>query len=107
MFEFMLLAFAAAFGFAVSGSVSALLQWLTNRPVGFAVPEGGAVRYLVAALKFMLAGPYIMVQVSLRARFIDQKSWGVLGGGITIATIWSICSGILLIDLMLRVGALG
>jgi hypothetical protein len=107
MFELLLLVFAAAFGFAAAGSISALLQWLTNRPVVFAVPEGGAIGYLVAALKFMLAGPYIVVQASFRARFVDQKSWGVLGGGITIAAIWSICTGILLIDLMLRLGALG
>lgn len=107
MVELLLLVFAAAFGFAAAGGTSALLQWLTKRPVAFAVPERGAVAYMVAALKIMLAGPYIVAQASLRARFVDQKSWGILGGGITIAAIWSICTGILLIDLMLRLGAIG
>ena len=107
MFELLLLVFAAAFGFAAAGTSSALLQWLTKRPVVFAAPEGGAIGYVAAALKFMLTGPYIVVQASFRARFVDQKSWGFLGGGITIAAIWSACTGILLIDLMLRIGALG
>ena len=107
VFELILLAFAAAFGFAAAGTISALLQLFTNRPVAFAIPEGGAGAYVTAAVKFMLAGPYIMALVALRARFVDRRSWGLLAGGITIAVIWSICSGILLMDLMLRVGALG
>ncbi len=107
MFELILLAFAAAFGFAAAGTISALLQLFTNRPVAFAIPERGATAYLSAAVKFMLAGPYIVASAAFRARFVDHRSWGLLGGGLAIAAVWSACSGILLMDLMLRVGALG
>ena len=107
MLEALLIIFCAAFGFATAGTVSALLQWVTKRPVAFAIPEGGAVNYVTAALKFMVTGPYIMAKAAFHARFVDHRSWGMLGGGLAIAAMWSICSGLLVIDLMLKVGALG
>jgi hypothetical protein len=105
--EALLLGFAAAFGFAASGMASTLYQFVTKRPVAFAAPSGGAGRYALTLLGFAITGPYIMMRAAFNARFVDHRSWGMVGIGLSIALMWSICSGILVLDLMLRVGAIG
>ncbi len=107
MLESVLFAFAAAFGFAASGTASAAFQLVTKRPVAFALPSGGTARYALTLIGFAVTGPYIMAKAAFRARFIDHRSWAMLGVGMSIAVMWSICSGILVLDLMVRVGAIG
>ena len=108
MLELIILGFAAAFGFAASGAASAIFQAFTNRPVAFAVPSGaGTGRYAMAVLGFAVTGPYIMVKTAFRARFVDHRSWAMLGVGLSIALMWSICSGILFLDLLVRLRAIG
>lgn len=107
MLETILLGFAAAFGFAAAGAASAVFQLFTNRPVAFALPSGSTGRYALAVLGFAVTGPYIMARAAFRARFVDRRSWAMLGVGLSIALMWSICSGILFLDLLVRLRAIG
>lgn len=103
--ELMILAYATAVGFAVSGMISAVLQLVTKRPVAFALPSGGAPAYLLAALSFVITGPYIVARASFQARFLNGGSLGIMGGGLFVAVLWSTCSGIVILGLALSIGS--
>jgi len=107
MREALILAYATAVGFAASGMVSTLFQWVRGRPVAFALPNGGLPAYLLAALTIAVTGPYIVARLAFRARFAEQKSWAMLGGGLAIATLWSTCSGIVVLGFLLSVSPVG
>lgn len=105
MRETLILAYAAAVGFAASGATSTLLQTFTRRPVAFSVPEGGAGRLLIALLSFMVTGPYIVARATFRMAAKRGKSFGLVGGGLAIAMLWSACSGIAILGLLLSLQA--
>ena len=101
MHEALVLAYATAVGFAVSGALSTLIQLMTRRPVAFALPDGSAPAYVLTALSFILIGPYVVARTSLHLVFVEGRSWGFLSGGAVIALGWSACSGIILLGLVL------
>ncbi len=90
----MILAYATAVGFAASGMISTLLQWIKGRPVAFALPAGGMTSYFLAAVAFAVIGPYIVARSALRAGLSGKGSWATLGTGLLAATVWSTCSGL-------------
>jgi Family of unknown function (DUF6949) len=107
MREALIMAYATAVGFAASGMFSTLFQLIMGRPLAFAVPQGGAPSYFLAAIGFAVTGPYIISRAAFRARFVEKKSLGVLGGGLFIATLWSTCSGIAVLGLVLSLPGVG
>lgn len=101
--ELLILAYASAVGFSVSGAISTFLQLVTRRPVAFAMPEGGAraPTYILTALSFMAIGPYVMARTSIRLRFREGGPLSVFAAGLTISLMWSLCFGIALMGLVL------
>ncbi len=105
MREAFILAYATAVGFAASGATSTLVQTVTGRPVAFAAPEGGYWRLFLAALSFMVTGPYIVARTTFRMAAERGRSFGLVGGGLAVALLWSMCSGIAILGLVLSLRA--
>ena len=100
MREGLIMLYATALGFGAAGLIASFLQLVTNRPVAFAIPDkAGILSYVTAALRFAIIGPYIIARMAFRAAAPPQRSLGMLGGGLFVATLWSTCSGILVLGL--------
>lgn len=99
----MLLGYVTAVGFVSAAIAGSLYQLVTARPAAFAMPSGRLTVCLAAAISFALVGPYIVARGTI-ARFRTQHPRpGLVAGGIVIASIWSACSGIVMLDLALAV----
>ena len=107
MREALILAYATAVGFAASGATSTLIQWMQGRPVAFALPSGGLLSFLATGLSLAVTGPYIVVRAAFFAWFAERRSLAIFGGGLLVATLWSTCSGIVVLGLVLALPGVG
>jgi hypothetical protein len=97
-----LVLYAAATGFVSAGFLASLYQLVTDRPPGFLVDSEGLAAQLVAVLIGIFAGPFIIMRNALRGRRIERRPLGWLAASACIAAGWSLCSGIVLLDVALR-----
>ena len=103
MREFWILVYASAVGFVAAGVISSLYQLVTRRQVAFSIPNPRFISCFAAVVSFALVGPYIVARNTIRSRFVDRKPLSWLAGGFSLAALWSVCSGILVLDVALAV----
>jgi hypothetical protein len=96
--QILLLAYAAAAGFVAAGFLASLYQLLTNEPARFMVGSESVWAGLVAIAICVFAGPFILMRQAVRGRFLERRPIGWLAASTAIATGWSLCSGILMIQ---------
>jgi len=92
--ELVLLAFSGLLGFVVSGVLGSLYQLVTSRPPAFTLPSRTAVGALGAFLLFAMIGPFIIACAAWRRDIGGSRSLAVSAGGLAVAGLWSVCSGI-------------
>lgn len=90
-------------GFVAAGVIGSAYQYLTNQPPRFNVAVEG-VAGIVGYTGFCLfAGPFIIMRNAIRGRRIENRPLGWFVASSTIAGMWSLGSGLLLIQLILIV----
>lgn len=104
MSELLLFTFCIAVGFVAAGLTSSLVQLVTGRPVVFALPRASLIPCILAGVSFTVIGPYIVARGAVRASLTDGKPLTWLAGGLTLALLWSACSGIIVLDIALSMG---
>lgn len=97
----LLLVYAIAAGFVSAGCLASLYQLMTDRPPGFALASEGLLAGVAAILVCVFAGPFIIMRNAIRGRRIEKRPIGWLAASSAIAAGWSLCSGILVIELAL------
>ena len=99
--QLMILAYATAVGFAAAAIASSFYQLVTARPVAFALPNARPLPMILAGVSIALVGPYVVARAAVRAVTVDRRPASWLVGGFAIVFLWSACSGILVLDLLL------
>ena len=99
LFELAIAAYATAWGFVAAGVLSSLYQLVTDRPVRFSVELETIWRGFVDVMICAFAGPFIIMRNAIRGRVIEHRPVGWLVASTAIATGWSMCSGIVVVNL--------
>ncbi len=99
----LLLAYCAAVGFVASGVAASFYKMVTHEPARFRLLGEGWPAAVVTFLFCAFTGPAIVVEMVIRQRLSDRNAIGLLVAGFVIAALWSVCSGVLVLQLVLSV----
>nr|WP_282449468.1 hypothetical protein [Roseibium sp. CAU 1639] len=78
---------------------------IMREPPKFNFSSEGLIAFLVAIFLCVFAGPFIIMRNAIRGRLIEKRPLGWLVASSTIAGMWSMCSGILVMNVaMVLVG---
>jgi hypothetical protein len=104
--EGFLLLYCAAVGFVASGVAASFYKMVTLEPAGFRLLGeswwGGIVTFFFCAI----TGPAIVTDIVIRNRMVHNKALGGLFAGVFIAGLWSVCSGIVVLQVALQIRSL-
>ena len=100
-FELAIAAYATACGFVAAGLLSSLYTLVTDKPVKFSVELETFWRGMVDLVLCAFTGPFIIMRNAIRGRRIEQRPVGWLVASTAIAAGWSLCSGIVVVQLAL------
>lgn len=96
--EFLALFYVTAVGFVCAGILATLYQVMAQRPAGFRVSINSWTGVIASILICTFAGPFIIMRNAVRGRRIEQRPIGWLFGSSAIASVWSACSGLFLLN---------
>ena len=96
--EVFALAYVTCVGFVCAGILSSFYQLVAQRPVGFRVNAETWSGTVASIGMCTFAGPFIIMRNALRGRRIENRPIGWLFGSSAIASLWSACSGVLLLN---------
>lgn len=105
LYELAIAAYAVACGFVAAGILGSFHQLLTDRPPRFAIDLETIGRGVIGVLICAFAGPFIIMRNAIRGRMIENRPVGWLVASTAIATGWSLCSGIVVVQLGLAMRA--
>lgn len=99
-----LVLFIIAMGFISSAILSCAVQSATRSSVALSLPDGQPKLLILIFVYCMFAGPYLVLSNTLKALTQHGLPYYMLGGGFIISLIWSMCSGVLIVQLLLILG---
>ena len=102
-FELMLTGYIIITGFVCSAVLGSFWQIFRSEPVGFAVTYTTWVAGFMGVFFCVFAGPFIIVRNSIRGRKIEGRPLGWVVAASGIASLWSFCTGLVIIQLALIV----
>jgi hypothetical protein len=98
MREGLLLVYCAAVGFVASGVAASFYKMVTREPARFTLLGQGWLAGVVTFIFCAMTGPAIVMDMVIRQRLSDKNALGVLFAGFVVALLWSVCSGILVVQ---------
>lgn len=101
--QFIVLGYCGLTGFVAAGLLGSFYQLITSRPPQFQVEISGVLSGMSAFGLILLAGPFILMRNALRGRRIEQRPVGWLVASSMIAMMWSVVSGLLVLQLALNI----
>jgi cytochrome c biogenesis protein CcdA len=101
--ESLLLLYCAAVGFVAAGIAASLYKMATKEPPKFRLLGQGWVAVATTFMFCALTGPAIIVDLVLKTRFAERGAVPMALVGLVVAIVWSACSGILVLGLVLTV----
>lgn len=99
----MVLLYCAAVGFVAAGIAASLYKMATREAPRFRLLGQSWVGIATTFLFCALTGPAILVDMALKTRFADRGAVPMVLIGFGVAALWSVCSGILVLGLVLSV----
>ncbi|SDU22049.1 hypothetical protein [Stappia sp. ES.058] len=99
MSELALAAYIGCAGFVMAGILGSFYQLLTGEPLKFAISVETWVKGVFSCLLCVFAGPFIIMRNAIRGRRLDQRPIGWLVASSTIAGMWSLCSGVFVLQI--------
>ncbi|MCV0429109.1 MAG: hypothetical protein K5905_26955 [Roseibium sp.] len=101
LFDLLLVGYIASAGFVAAGVLGSLYQLVTQEPPRFNFTGEGSVSLVTAVIMCVFAGPFIIMRNAIRGRRIENRPLGWLVASSTIAGMWSVCSGIMVMNVAL------
>ncbi|WP_040617104.1 hypothetical protein [Roseibium sp. TrichSKD4] len=101
MFELILAVYIACAGFVAAGVLGSLYQLLTKEPPRFNFSIESLTGIVSGIFMVLFAGPFIIMRNAIRGRRIENRPLGWLVASSTIAGMWSLCSGLLVVQVAL------
>jgi cytochrome c biogenesis protein CcdA len=99
--DLLILGYAVTVGFVAGGIVASFYQLVTSEQARFALLGSGLVATMTTIAFCALTGPVIIMDRALKARVRDKEPVGWFFGSIFVAALWSCCSGIVVLGLVL------
>ncbi|MGV2976625.1 MAG: DUF6949 family protein [Labrenzia sp.] len=103
MSDLLIVGYIACAGFVAAGLLGSLYQLVTNQPPKFNFPESTALGFVAGVIVCVFAGPFIIMRNAIRGRRIENRPLGWLVASSTIAGMWSMCSGLMVMNVALIV----
>lgn len=97
----LLIVYCAAVGFVAAGVAASFYKMVTKEPARFALLGQGWLAAVSTFLFCALTGPAIIFDLVIKSR-AERNAIGTLLVGLVVAVVWSVCSGILVLDLVLK-----
>jgi hypothetical protein len=98
-----LVLYCAAVGFVAAGIAASFYKMMTSEPARFRLLGQGWLAALSTFLFCAVTGPAIIVDLVLRSRVAERRAVGTVLVGLGVAAVWSVCSGLLVLELVLTV----
>jgi hypothetical protein len=99
--DLLLVLYCAAIGFVAAGVAASFYKLLTTRSPRFSLLGESWAAAVVTFLFFALTGPAIIAESALKRRLDDRNALGLLLVGVLVVALWSVCSGIVVLQLAL------
>ena len=96
-----ILSYAATVGFVAAGIIASFYKWMTSEPARFGLLGQGLGALVTSFVFCALTGPIIIVENAVRVYRQQRGALGWLFAGFFIAALWSSCSGIVVLGLVI------
>ena len=103
LFDVLIVGYIACAGFVAAGVLGSLYQLITKQPPRFNFAGETLMAFLAGLFLCIFAGPFIIMRNAIRGRRIENRPLGWLLASSTIAGMWSMCSGVMVINVALLV----
>ncbi|QFT31651.1 hypothetical protein FIV00_14240 [Labrenzia sp. THAF82] len=103
LLDLLLVGYIASAGFVAAGVLGSLYQLVTKEPPKFNFGGEGFLSFLTGITLCVFAGPFIIMRNAIRGRRIEKRPLGWLVASSTIAGMWSVCSGVMVMNVALIV----
>ena len=94
--------YCAAVGFVSAGIAASFFKMVTREPARFALLGSGWLAATATFLFCAVSGPAIVVDLVIKNRPFSREGLATVLGGFFVAALWSVCSGMLVLDLALQ-----
>lgn len=101
MREFAVYLYITAVGFVAAGLVASFVQLVSGAPLRFGVEPKPLAGSIGDVLLRVMAGPAILMRNAWRGHKIEARPKYWFGLSAAIAAMWSLCSGAMLLELIL------
>jgi Family of unknown function (DUF6949) len=91
-----------AVGFVLAGVLASFVQLLSGEPMRFGIEPRSILASLGGVILRVLAGPAILMRNAWRGMRIEARPKIWFGASLAVAAMWSLFSGTLLLDLILK-----
>lgn len=102
-FDILIAVYITCAGFVAAGIIGSLYQLITNKPPKFQFGVESLLGTIGAVGLCLFAGPFIIMRNAIRGRRIENRPLGWLVASSTIAGMWSLCSGIVVMQFALGI----
>ena len=99
----LLIFYCAAVGFVASGVAASFYKMMTHEPARFALLGEGWVAAVVTFLFCALTGPAIVTELVFKNKLNDKNALPMIAAGLFVAVLWSVCSGVLVLQIVLSI----
>lgn len=97
--------YVTAVGFVTAGLIASFVQLVSGQPMRFGIDDKPMAASIAAILLRMMAGPAILMRNAWRGMRLEARPKFWFGLSFAIAAMWSLCSGTLLLSLLLRLSS--
>jgi len=101
VFDLLIIGYIACAGFVAAGVLGSLYQLIMREPPKFSLAGEGLLSFLAGMFLCVFAGPFIIMRNAIRGRRIEKRPLGWLVASSTIAGMWSMCSGVMVMNVAL------
>ena len=96
-----LILYCAAVGFVASGIAASFYKMMTKEAPRFALLGKGMAAMAVTFVLCAVTGPAIVMDIVMKSRITDRAAVGTALFGLFVMLLWSVCSGVLVLDLVI------
>jgi hypothetical protein len=97
----LLIIYCGATGFVAAGVAASFYKMVTSETARFALLGQGWLAAVSTFLFFAVTGPAIIMESALKRRNSEGNAAGWLAASLVVAGLWSVCSGIIVLGLVL------
>jgi hypothetical protein len=98
----LLIFYCAAVGFVASGVAASLYKMITLESARFKLLGDGWFGTVATFFFCAVTGPAIVMDLVIRNRLVDKNAVGALVAGLFVAVLWSVCSGVVVLGVVLQ-----